>query len=124
MVELAWKSRRKGRMSSYRKTVEKLNEAHVADGRSPCLRCKAGTLPATLSQYGGRCQACFDAFCLEPIPAVNMQAPKAPNVMRDEKAPVSISKVQAETSQRVRDYAKRNKLTLGDSATLLQGGRP
>jgi hypothetical protein len=71
MVELAWKSRRKGRMSSYRNTVEKLNEQQ--DGKpvyfGPCQVCSKTTLKETLGNYGSRCFQCYEAYVVEQVPS-------------------------------------------------------
>jgi len=51
-------------MSSYRKTVEKLVEQ---GGDVPvyrlCTDCRESKNVAILSQYGGKCPGCFEAYC-------------------------------------------------------------
>lgn len=51
--------------SSFRKTVEKIAQAAGEGDRRACSRCQTPTAIATLSQYGGRCNGCFEAYCAE-----------------------------------------------------------
>lgn len=38
----------------------------------PCTFCGKATLIATLANYGARCNACYEAFCREPQPHVDV----------------------------------------------------
>lgn len=50
---------------SYTKARRELAE-QSDENRLRCLRCGAATLRETMSQYGGRCFACYEAYCAEP----------------------------------------------------------
>ena len=54
------------KQSAYGKARDALIAANTGPDRRPCLRCKAATPLATLSDFGGRCFECYLAFCNEP----------------------------------------------------------
>lgn len=41
--------------------------------RRPCMPCGKATLAATLSNYGGRCFECYQAYCRSPLPRLGEQ---------------------------------------------------
>lgn len=126
--------------SSYRRTIAKLNEQGGDPDNLPCLRCKTPTARFTLSHCGGRCQGCFDDYCREGNPVdlgwqrrltptqIERAALEATEHERKPEGPREATPEQREaakreTDRKVAEYAKRNGLSLADSATLLQGGR-
>jgi hypothetical protein len=54
--------------SSFRKTVEKLNESSdVTAPRMPCRWCNEPTLVSALNAYGARCFRCYEEYCAKGI---------------------------------------------------------
>lgn len=111
--------------SSYRKTVEKLAEQGDVMNNMPCHWCSTPTARSTLAQYGARCFSCYEAYCRERHGGAKYSAP-VPNLLRPKAVPLDPAAIEAakrDQAKRVEDYARRNGLTLHDSATLLDGGR-
>lgn len=73
----------------HRKTAEKMGE----DDRMPCRWCKEPTERVTLSEFGGRCGACYRSYCrdgYQPRPKAQQALPRTPgrvNVLPDGEAP-------------------------------------
>lgn len=112
----------------------------------PCLRCQASTPRSVLSHLAGRCTPCYDAYCgagsTGGVDGFEQGAPDTAD-QRDMRRRLKDSrptgntpaKVEPEVDTRARDaakreadrkvadYARRNGLSLNDSATLLEGGR-
>lgn len=113
-------------MSEYSKVVRELSNAGGSDPMLlPCLRCQTPTSRFTLSQYGARCQSCYDAYCIEPQGRARQVQAKVP-MGKPHAEPLTPEQIEAnkrEADRKVAEYAKRNGLSLADSATLLQGGR-
>ena len=49
-------------MSDFRQSRDEVPET-TGGNYLPCRYCGKATLKETLSQYGARCQSCFDKYC-------------------------------------------------------------
>lgn len=96
--------------SSYRKTVEKLNE-QAGDGL-PCAWCQTLTQRSVLSHLGARCQSCFDAYCESPMLELHPRFRGMPgsksgrlDLSFPKRGEVDLEKAKVETANRVAQYA-------------------
>lgn len=105
--------------SSYRKTVDKLNEQSGGDNL-PCMGCQTQTQRSVLSHLGARCQSCYEAYCREPPPELHPKFRGMPggktsklDLSLPKRADIDRDKAKAETARLVAHYAEQHRIDAG-----------